>query len=71
MEQIIYSKWRHGGWYVHNARRANGSIECISRNYDDGKWRIVCDSRPFDRRPTFKCRDDAARAAIEFAKVAA
>ena len=32
------------------------------RNYEDRKWRIVCDPRPFDERPTFKTREEAATA---------
>lgn len=57
-----YSAWRHGGWYVDNVRYPSGAIGCVSRNYADGKWRIACDPRPFDQQPTFKSRDDAARA---------
>ena len=57
-----YSAWRHGGWYVNNVRYPSGAVGCVSRNYHDRKWRIVCDPRPFEERPTFKCRDDAARA---------
>lgn len=59
-----YSKWRHGGWYVHNVRYPSGAIGCVSRNYADGKWRIACDLRPFDERPTFKNRDAAAMAEL-------
>lgn len=61
-DRFEYSPWRHGGWYVHNVRYPNGAIGCVSRNYADHKWRIVCDRRPFEDRPTFKNRDDAARA---------
>ena len=57
-----YSSWRHGGWYVHNVRYASGACGCVSRNYADRKWRIVCDPRPFEEQPTFKNRDEAARA---------
>jgi len=56
-----YSPWRHGGWYT-NVRHPSGACGCVSRNYDDGKWRIVCDPRPFEARPTFKTRDEAAQA---------
>src|SRR4051812_29399717 len=49
-----YSKWRHGGWYVHNVRYPSGAIGCVSRNYEDGKWRIACDPRPFEEQPTFR-----------------
>jgi hypothetical protein len=62
-----YSKWRHGGWYVHNVRHPSGGIGCVSRGYADGKWRIVCDPRPFEERPTFKTRDAAARAELVLA----
>jgi hypothetical protein len=74
MEQILarrttftYSPWRHGGWYVHDVRYPNGACGCVSRNYEDRKWRIVCDPRPFDERPTFKTRDEAARAEWDLA----
>ena len=58
-----YSRWRHGGWYVHNVRYPSGACGCVSRNYPDGKWRIVCDERaPFDQRQTYPTRDAAAAA---------
>jgi hypothetical protein len=57
-----FTRWRHGGWYVDNVRYPSGACGCVSRNYPDRKWRIACDPRPFDQQPTFKSRDDAARA---------
>ncbi len=57
-----FSKWRHGGWYVTNVRYPNGASGCVSNNYDDKKWRIACDPRPFETQPTFLTRDAAARA---------
>lgn len=60
--KFAYSSWRHGGWYVHGVSYPSGAIGCVSRNYEDGKWRIVCDPRPFDERPTFGSRDAAALA---------
>jgi hypothetical protein len=57
-----YSRWRHGGWYVHNVRYPSGACGCVSRNYADRKWRIACDPRPFEQQPTFRSRDEAARA---------
>ncbi len=60
--RFTYTRWRHGGWYVHDVRYPSGAIGCVSRNYADGKWRIACDPRPFDLQPTFKNRDQAARA---------
>jgi hypothetical protein len=60
--QPSFSPWRHGGWYVDNVRYPSGACGCVSRNYADRKWRIVCDKRPFEDRPTFKTRDEAARA---------
>lgn len=56
-----YESWRHGGWYVTNLRYPSGACGCVSRNYEDKKWRIACDPRPFADQPTFKNRDDAAR----------
>ena len=53
-----YEKWRHGGWYVTNVRYKSGACGCVSRNYDDGKWRIACG----DFSQTFPSRDAAARA---------
>lgn len=67
-----YSKWRHGGWYVRNVQYPSGCCGCVSNNYEDGAWRIVCD----DRRQalgqagdfTFKTRDEAARAERELVR---
>lgn len=56
-----FSPWRHGGWYVDNLTYPSGAVGCVSRNYADKKWRIVCDPRPFDEQPTFANRDAAAR----------
>lgn len=58
--QFDYSPWRHGGWYVHDVRYPSGAVGCVSRNYDDHKWRIVCDDRRGDH--TYPTRDAAARA---------
>lgn len=41
---ITYSPYRHGGWYT-NVYYPSGAVGCVSRNYPDGKWRIVCDNR--------------------------
>jgi hypothetical protein len=66
--QPVYSRWRHGGWYVHNVRRPGGACGCVSNNYPDEKWRIVCDHRrrdlggPGDH--TYPTRDAAARAEL-------
>lgn len=54
-----YSHWRHGGWYVNNVRYKSGACGCVSNNYADKKWRIVC-GRPHEE--TFPTRDAAARA---------
>jgi hypothetical protein len=68
MSEFSYSPWRHGGWYVNNVRYPSGAVGCVSRNYEDKKWRIACDPRPFEQRPTFKSRDEAARAERELIK---
>lgn len=63
--KFTYTRWRHGGWYVGGVRYPSGAAGCVSRNFPDGKWRIACDPRPsypVDERPTFKSRDEAARA---------
>ena len=68
MARHRYSPWRHGGWYVLTVRYPSGAVGCVSRNYPDGKWRIVCDERrlgvalgqPGDF--TFPSRDAAADA---------
>ncbi|MFP3637678.1 hypothetical protein [Paraburkholderia sp. SIMBA_054] len=69
--QPSFSPWRHGGWYVHNVRYPAGSIGCVSNNYRDKKWRIVCDPRRGDLGEpgdhTFKTRNAAARAEFELA----
>jgi hypothetical protein len=65
----VYSKWRHGGWYVNNVRHPSGGVGCVSRNYPDGKWRVVCDARPDAyEKHTYKTRDAAARAERELAE---
>jgi len=65
-----YAPWRHGGWYVMNVRYPSGAVGCVSRNYSDGKWRIVCEEEdpgsPTDR--TFLTRLGAARAERELAQ---
>jgi hypothetical protein len=57
-----YESWRHGGWYVTNLRRVSGAVGCVSRNYPDRKWRIVCDDRPNAHSFTYASRDAAAYA---------
>jgi hypothetical protein len=58
----VFSPWRHGGWYVDNLRYPSGAVGCVSNNYADKKWRIVCDPRPFEEQPTFRTRVEAALA---------
>ena len=64
-----YSKWRHGGWYVDNVRYPSGACGCVSNNYPDKKWRIVCDDRRGELGAegdfTFPSRDAAAKAEQE------
>lgn len=48
--------------YVTDTRWPKGGCGCVSRNYPDGKWRIVCDPRPEAEQPTFRTRDEAAAA---------
>lgn len=65
----IYEAWRHGGWYVRNVRYPNGAVGCVSRNFADHKWRIVCDPRPNAYElHTYPSRDAAARAERELAQ---
>jgi len=61
-----YSPWRHGGWYVHNVRYPSGACGCVSNNYADRKWRIVCDTR--NPKPTYSTRHAAAFAEYELIK---
>lgn len=61
-----YDRWRHGGWYVTNIRYPSGAIGCVSRNYTDKKWRIVCHPLGEDG-PTFRSRDEAASAEFDLA----
>ena len=60
-----YSKWRHGGWYT-NVYYRSGACGCVSRNYPDHKWRIVCDKRSGEH--TYPNRDAAARAEFTIAE---
>jgi hypothetical protein len=66
--EFTYDRWRHGGWYVQEITWPNGGCGCVSRNFGDRKWRIVCDPRPFEVQPTFRTRDDAARGEWLFVK---
>lgn len=62
LERNYYDRWRHGGWYT-SARYAAGGSGCVSRNYADKKWRIVCDKRFMAHdMHTYRTRDDAAYA---------
>lgn len=61
-----YAEWRHGGFYVSNVVYPSGAIGCVSRNYPDGRWRIVCHPDG-DSAPTFASRDAAARAEMALA----
>lgn len=70
-----FSPWRHGGWYVDNLQHLSGAVGCVSRNFPDKKWRIVCDPRPgsYPGGPddhTYPSRDAAARAEKELADAA-
>lgn len=65
-DHFEYSAWRHGGWYVANVRYPSGACGCVSRNYVDRKWRIVCDARPnAHERWTYRTRDEAAHAELK------
>ena len=65
-ERGRYSRWRHGGWYVHDVRYPNGAVGCVSRNFLDGKWRIMYDARdPWPTYPTRKAAADAERLLAE------
>jgi hypothetical protein len=59
-----FSPWRHGGWYVTNVRYPSGACGCVSRNYPDRKWRIVCGPHSM----TFPTRTAAAYAERELVK---
>ena len=62
----MFTRWRHGGWYVHGISHINGGCGCVSNNYEDGKWRVVCDPRRSALHEegdfTFKTRNEAAHA---------
>lgn len=65
--EFVYQSWRHGGWYVVNVHHPSGAVGCVSRNYADRKWRIVCDPREGSypggaNDHTYPNRDAAARA---------
>lgn len=70
MNTFTYERWRHGGWYVCDIRYPSGAVGCVSRNYTDRKWRVVClntgPGSPDDR--TFPNREAAAAAEWEIAK---
>lgn len=62
----LFDLWRHGGWYVVNMRYPSGAVGCVSRQYEDRKWRVVCevgrDLLGALVGRTFTSRDAAARA---------
>jgi hypothetical protein len=66
----VYDAWRHGGWYVRDVRYPSGACGCVSRNYSDGKWRIVCQNTGpgSDGDVTYPSRDAAARAERDLAE---
>lgn len=59
-----FSRWRHGGWYVHGVRYPSGACGCVSNHYPDKKWRIACDDRRLALNEpgdvTFRTREEAA-----------
>ena len=59
-----YDSWRHGGWYVSNIRYPSGACGCVSRNYEDRKWRIVCSG---SHDTTYATRNEAAHAERSYA----
>ena len=59
-KSFTYSKWRDGGWYVLNVQHPEGGCGCVYRNRKTRRWHIAC-GQP-DDAPTYKNRDDAARA---------
>lgn len=67
-----FSSWRHGGWYVNNARYPSGAVGCVSNKFVDRRWRVVCDPRRGGLGETgdftFKSRDEAARAERELVR---
>lgn len=61
--QPEYERWRHGGWYVTNTRYPSGAVGCVSNNFADKRWRIVCSGLPHAVEcMSFSSRDAAARA---------
>ncbi len=47
------SSWRHGGYYVSNVRYTSGAVGCVSNNYPDSQWRIVCDTAGESEQKTY------------------
>ncbi|MFI5296635.1 MAG: hypothetical protein ACHREM_00940 [Polyangiales bacterium] len=60
-----FEPWRHGGWYVTNTRYPSGACGCVSNNFADRKWRIVCSPTDLTQL-TFSTRGDAAKAEHAF-----
>jgi hypothetical protein len=54
-----FEPWRQGTWLVKDVDFPDGTRACVSSDYPDGKWRIICDES-FTPYPT---RDAAARGA--------
>lgn len=64
--RFTYTKWRHGGWYVHGVRYPSGAIGCVAK-LDNGRWCIACDARPGDL-VTYATREAAAAAEYALAQ---
>lgn len=64
--QPSYESWRHGGWYVTSVRYPSGAVGCVSRNYADRKWRVVCENTGpgVEGDQVFRNRDAAAVAEL-------
>lgn len=70
---LDYSPWRHGGWYTNlqypdGLGVVSGASGCVAK-VGPNKWQIACDHRAV--KPTFRSRDEAARAEAALAVLTA
>lgn len=64
---VTFSPWRHGGWYTSTRIPTKGggtASGTVSRNYPDGRWRVVDDPRGYDPKGcwSYSTRTEAALA---------
>lgn len=63
-------KRRRGAWCINEIQYPSGMNGCVMRSLINGLWHIVEDPRPFQSRPKFRTRLEAAQAEWQLAEQA-